>query len=596
MPRIKPSVRLAVVPFLAVHAALLAVPALHDSPTFDETAHLPAGVSHWQYGTFDLFRVNPPLVRMVAALPALAVGTTTDWRSFDDAPGTRPEFQIGRDFLYANGERSFWLFFLSRCACIPFSLLGAYLCYRWAKDLYGPRAGLLALALWCFSPNILAHGHVMTPDVGGTAAGVAAAYLFWRWLKSPDWFRAVCAGVVLGVAELTKATWIILFPMWPLVWVTWRLTDASAAGREWREQATQLVVVLLLAVYVINAGYAFEGTFTRLGDYQFVSRRLRGDAALVGNRFAASWIGNLPVPLPKNYVSGIDVQKHSLDRPKDSFLRGEIRYHGWWYYYLYGLAVKVPLGTWALILLAIALSIRHASQFCVRWRDELMLLAPLVVVLVFVSSQSGFSRHLRYVLPIAPYAFIWMSKVARTLELRHWCAVCIGGAALVWSVASSLSVYPHSISYFNELAGGPRGGHNHLLHSNIDWGQDLLYLKAWYDEHPEARPFNLAYYGYTDPRIAGIEFTLPPQQPVGDGQPAVAAGTTYVPQPGWYAISVQALRGMPCIVVDKTGKLKTLPQRCYTYFQRFEPIATAGYSIYIYHITEEEAAARKSGD
>jgi hypothetical protein len=43
----------------------------------------------------------------------------------------------------------------------------------------------------------------------------------------------------------------------------------------------------------------------------------------------------------------------------------------------------------------------------------MVLLAPLAVILALVSSQTGFNHHLRYVLPIFPFAFIWASKVAR---------------------------------------------------------------------------------------------------------------------------------------------------------------------------------------
>lgn len=52
-------------------------------------------------------------------------------------------------------------------------------------------------------------------------------------------------------------------------------------------------------------------------------------------------------------------------------------------------------------------------------------------------------------------------------------------------------------------------GHDHLLGSNLDWGQDLLNLRRWLDQHPEAEPPHLAYYGTVDPRIAGIQFRLP---------------------------------------------------------------------------------------
>ena len=142
----------------------------------------------------------------------------------------------------------------------------------------------------------------------------------------------------------------------------------------------------------------------------------------------------------------------------------------------------------------------------------MVLLVPACAVLIFVSMQTGFSHHLRYVLPIAPFTFIWMSKLAHVfgsegrdtltpdgsheeigVPRQTWLMRCAVAGALGWSVISSLSVYPHTLSYFNELAGGPKGGHWHLGNSNVDWGQDLFYLKDWYDEHPEARPLQLAY-------------------------------------------------------------------------------------------------------
>ncbi len=48
-----------------------------------------------------------------------------------------------------------------------------------------------------------------------------------------------------------------------------------------------------------------------------------------------------------------------------------------------------------------------------------------------------------------------------------------------WFVISSLWVGPHWISYFNEAIGGPLNGPEHLLGSNVDWGQDLPYLAEW---------------------------------------------------------------------------------------------------------------------
>ena len=96
-----------------------------------------------------------------------------DWFGFYEGPGARPVFGMGKDFVAVNGERSFFLFMIARWACIPLSWIGAITCFLWARDLFGRPAGVMACALWCFSPNILAHASLITADVGGTALGIS---------------------------------------------------------------------------------------------------------------------------------------------------------------------------------------------------------------------------------------------------------------------------------------------------------------------------------------------------------------------------------------------------------------------------------------
>ncbi len=471
---------------LTVHTLLLAYSAYVHSPTLNEPGHLVAGLSHWRFGRFEVYRVNPPLVKMVAALPVMAVGYEEDWSSFYEGPGARPEMAMGEDFVAANGERSFFLFMIARWACIPFSWIGAITCYLWARDLYGRPAGLLAAALWCFEPNILAHGSLMTPDIGGTALGVAACYTFWRWLKNPTWTQAALTGVVLGLAELAKTTLILFYPLWPLMWIVYRMGNAEC-GRRSRDsiphsafrtphsflrEAAMLALRMLIGLYILNLGYAFEGTATQLKDFHFVSDLFTGkngqeprvesrepdnpqaqrhsrdvgnpDQSFIPhsairtphsvNRFSNTWLGHLPVPLPKNYLLGIDLQQKDFEHyGRPSYLRGEWRDTGWWYYYLYAALIKVPLGLWMLALLALVMtlvktthsefpvaslaaakdsSIPHSAIRIPHWKDSFILLTPAVVIFTVASMKCGFSEHFRYVLPCFPFVFIWIGRVA----------------------------------------------------------------------------------------------------------------------------------------------------------------------------------------
>jgi 4-amino-4-deoxy-L-arabinose transferase-like glycosyltransferase len=628
--RTKATLRILPAALLLVQAALLMYGAAVHSPSIDEVGHMAAGLSHWELGRFDLYHVNPPLVRMVAVVPVLFAQPKYDWSQFSDAPGRRSEFLIGPQFITDNGERSFWFFTWARWACIPFSMLGGYICFRWARELYGYWSGLLALTLWCFDPYILAHGQLITPDMGATALGVTAGYLFWKWLKEPSWLLALLVGTAMGMAELTKTTWILLFALWPLLWLVWRVPQwRQLRLRKWLNQAGQLGLILGGALYVMNAGYGFERSMTPLGDYEFVSESLgrspESRSWMAGNRFADSWLGKLPVPVPRDYLLGIDVQKGEFETHSHSYLRGEWRKPGWWYYYLYALAIKVPLGVWLLAILAAFLGLTRRG-YATSWRDEVALAAPALLVLTFVSAQTGLNDHSRYVLPIFPFLFVWMSKAARNrrrslrenafsrsakseveerpfreaigdAERTHFrgakgdaFVAVLTGAALAWAVVSSLWVYPHSLSFFNETIGGPANGGAHLVDSNIDWGQDLFFLRDWLKQHPEARPLKLAYFGLFDPRVAGIEFTPPPR---GETSPKEAAdpGVKEIgPQPGWYAVSVSMLYGRQFSIPDGQGKGSSVPLNSFTYFQKFKPVAHTGYSIYIYHITPEQCA------
>ena len=131
----KKAVVIGIAGILCVHVLLLVWSASIHSPTNGEVPALSAGIYHWQEGRFDLFRVNPPLIRMVAAIPVLFCEPKTDWSLNRDRLTNRDEFPVGVEFIRLNGENSFYYFALARLACIPFSLLGALVCFLLAREL-----------------------------------------------------------------------------------------------------------------------------------------------------------------------------------------------------------------------------------------------------------------------------------------------------------------------------------------------------------------------------------------------------------------------------------------------------------------------------
>ena len=546
---------------LVVHALLLAYAATRHSPTALEGPLLAAGVSHWELGRYELYRVNPPLVRMVAAIPVVLAGCETNWKRFVDGPRTRPEYSIGSQFIEINGERSLWLMTLARRACIPFSLIGGLYSFFWARELYRrDTAGLVALVLWCFCPLILGNSELITNDTAATSFGIVAGYYFWHWLKSPSWTRCFIAALTLALAILSKTTWLFLFGLWPIMAIWWfgmKYWRCEPIEKKLSIIGLQVVLIFLLAVWFINIFYGFDGSLENYGNYSFVSKRL----SAIDNK--SPFLASLPVPLPKQFVIGIDTQMGDLEKyGQISYLAGHWKNEGWYYYYLYGLLVKWPHGTQILLVLAVLLSIKSKLS-----KEELVLVLPALSVLLIVSSQTEINIHFRYVLPFVGLAYVFIGKISILAEKRVLWRIVVS-LLIASSTVSSLVNFPHSLAYFNELSGGTKNGHKHMLHSAIDWGQDLTYLKQWLEKHPEIKLDGLVYYGGFEPSAIGLEYPKPPVDP--DSPNVTFTDSSKVrPQPGWYALSINSLWSND----DE-----------YAYFRNFMPVATVGKTIHVYHI------------
>ena len=208
----------------------------------------------------------------------------------------------------------------------------------------------------------------MTPDVGSTVFGLIATYSFWKYLAKPSAWGAVLSGVLLGLTEAAKFSFVVL----PFVWAALAAVKIFTQGRAttgtrlaWSAGAVHAGLLLLTAVVVLNDVYLFEGTGRPLWTFDFRSKALTGgrDAASGAdslsevrqtNRFRGTLLEKLPMPFPEHYLLGFDDQMYDVDSGGYyKYLRGDLRQgQGWWYYYLYCILVKTPLGTLFLIALA----------------------------------------------------------------------------------------------------------------------------------------------------------------------------------------------------------------------------------------------------
>ena len=139
-------------------------------------------------------------------------------------------------------------------------------------------------------------------------------------------------------------------------------------------------------------------------------------------------------------------------------------------------------------------------------------------------------------------------------------------------IAPTILVFPHYLSYFNIVAGGPNEGHRWLNDSNLDWGQDLPGLKE-YMEKNEIEKINLGYFGRVDPKIYGIDYTLAKREP----------------EKGIYAISINYLVGRPYYLLKDDVKELIYADLDYYYaFRRHKPVDVIGHTIYIFEIVDDK--------
>ena len=367
---------------------LLANTAMRNAPVWHEPSQLLAGLNIWKFGRFDTQEVNPPLVRVVVAFPVLFYSPKLDEKIFDRSPIGREEFAMGSTFLEKNGNHNRCFFFVARLTGLVFSVVGIIFCSIFAKELYDNISGFIVLLVICFSPFFLGHGTTIMNDVPTAFMGIISVFFFRRWLKQPEFAEALTAGIFLGLAILSKFTLLIFYPLFFVLWIFYNNPIFCVARRkDYCRQLAGICVLYITSIFVINFGYLGIGTFTPLDNFRFQSMMLTGQTTLESipregsNRFENSVIGKIPVPLPANFVRGIDMQRLDFERGFLSYLRGEWSDHGWRFYYLYALLLKTPLGTIGLFFLAIFCTL-FQKDYNISWRDEMVILLPGIALLI----------------------------------------------------------------------------------------------------------------------------------------------------------------------------------------------------------------------
>jgi tetratricopeptide (TPR) repeat protein len=539
----------------------------HSSATWDEPIHLTAGYAALTRGDFRVDPSHPPLLRMWAALPILALRPSVDidTAAIDGAaPATwlSEAYGFAHRFMYVENDADRML----AGARMMIVLLGAALAvivFSWARAWLGLVPAITALLLCALEPNLLAHGSLVTTDLGVTVFAFAAIFFLWRTCERPTRLNALAAACCSALAVVSKFSAILLAP----IIIVLLLIAVARRALSFRTAAAVAGVMAVTAIAGIWAVYGFRYLPSESPGwvFDFTTRPAGADPSMV--REIAGWVDRHHL-LPNAYTQGF-VYAQTSSQQMPSFLAGERSTEGWWYYFPIALLIKTPLALLLLLALGVAVTLRQARALGVQ---TLAFVFVPIVVFLGAAMASGINLGLRHVLPIYPFLILIAAMSVKGLldSGRRWAPIALT-VVIAGGAIELARVYPNPLAFFNQLVGGPAYGYRYLADSNLDWGSNLKRLREWMARN-RVEHVNLAYFGQADPEYYDIDCTHLP------GAPGFATDAIARPRlPGYVAISPTIMQG---VYAPPQWQLFYEP------FANLEPAAVLGHSLRVYWVEE----------
>ncbi|HXT01289.1 MAG TPA: hypothetical protein VN915_11480 [Elusimicrobiota bacterium] len=489
-----------------------------SSPTYDEPVHLSAGFTDLVDGRYRLNALDhPPLGEMWAALPLLT--RRLDRFSAHPAWLEGQVYHFGDLFLYHNRVGPRELLDPARTwSLVTLTLLVALALVPWAWRLEGPAAGWGAAAALSFCVPWFSNAALVTTDASSSALFFAACSILAGPRRSAGAWAL--AGAATGAALAAKFNMVLLLPL-----IGFALLAESRAEKSRRPRARDIILALTVSALVLAAVYRFS--------------------------FVSLWFDGLAATFSR------------LSSGRAAYLHGSWSSEGWWWYFPAAFLLKTPL---ALLLLG-GLG-AYAALRRPRAEAAWLLIPPAGYFVAALTSKTDIGY--RHLLPVYPFVCLWAGLGAARLWKRGRPARAALGVLGLWLAVSVVSNAPHSLAYFNELAGGR--GERWLSDSNLDWGQDLPALARELAARGNP-PVLLSYFGAGDPEAYGIKYV-----PLGfitnverTGNAALAPGA-----PVFFAISETNLTG----TYFKNHAL-------FDWLRSRRPAAVPGGSIALYDLTDD---------
>ena len=533
------------------------------SQTWDEPAHIAAGMQWLDHGLYTFEQMHPPLARVMVALGLYLNGVRSR-----DGIEDNTSFKEGNAILQSGGqyERNLTL---SRLGILPFFIIASITVASWAYNMGGMGASLLATLLFTTLPPILANAGIATLDMASAASVPAAFFSVTLFLKKPTLRRSILLGIATGLAILIKFTALYFLTLgYGLIIVAYSLQKLLKRIDEGKYLSDKFqwikasAVVILLCGLTIWAGYRFSV-------YPKVSAERRPHEALdlivgtegVMHDISYFLLENTTVPAPEFFL-GVYTTYTQNEDGRDTYFLGEIWPYGRWYYYPIVFAIKTPLPF--LLLASIGLFYTCREIFRKNPVSFHLSIPPIAVAAIFlISMGSNMNLGIRQILSVYPlFAIVGgygASSLLNSFKKGGFLGPALVAVFLAWQLIASFGAHPDYLAYFNELAGDRP--EDIVVDSNLDWGQDLKRLAQTLEKRG-IEEISISYYGSDDIDLDLFNLpawkSLPPYQKVR----------------GWVAISISSL---------KTGTGRA-PFDKLAWLQDYYPVERIGKTILLYYI------------
>lgn len=579
-----------ILPWLVITASVvLAIASVWgDSFIVDEIPHVGAGYSYLVKQDMRLNPEHPPLAKDLAALPLLFINlkkaafATSFWQQ-----NVNGQWDFGRNLIFQSNNDANLITHLAKLPMLLFFILAAWLLYHWLNRRYGFGPALFGLIMFCFSPTVLAHSRFVTTDVPALWGILTASYFFFRYLEHPSRKNLVIAGLIFGVAQLTKFSVFLLVPFFILATLFWMWASTT----NWYERGkTLLATFLIMAIGYIVVVWPVYGFHVWHYPVAMQQRDMQAQVGFASPAMVRDVIiKTADIPYWRafdQYLFGLLMVNQRQAGGNTIYFQGQVEQSGGPTYFPIVYFIKETFAWWlatALALLALIVYFSRFKQHAPRFRhwckENFVELAMVLWLLIYwgISIQSKLNIGVRHLLPTYPFAIFLVSAgvafLSKKLKAKSKNLALAFVLLLItlsaWQVQTALNIFPYYLTYFNQSVGGPTNAYKTVVDSNLDWGQDLHRLTSFVEER-KIKNIEVDYFGWSDPWYYmrdQVEWLHAGKYH--SAEEFKRANTT----DGWLAVSATFKQNS-----------KQNPATSYDWLDAYKPVTTIGNSIFVYQI------------